>query len=530
MIDDIVIVGGGSSGWMTAATLIRAFPEKNITVIESKDVPIIGVGESTLGFIRRWTRFIGLDEDDFFKYTDASYKLSIKFTDFYKKDSGGFHYPFGRPYMDQGRNSYDDWFLKKYIHPDTPVQDFVRTLFPGAALFENNKFSLNMFGEFDNFDVQTDVAYHFDATKFGMWLRDRYCFPRGVKKIEATVEDIKTSEDGVECLILDNGSFVTADLFVDCTGFKSLLLGQALNEPFDSFSEILPNNSAWATRIEYKDKELELEGFTNCTAIQNGWVWNIPLWSRLGTGYVYSDKFVSDEEALEEFKRYLTSDKMVIPRSKSEVEQLSFKNIKMRVGIHNRTFVKNVVAIGLAAGFIEPLESNGLYSVHEFLFRLVDILQRNEVNEFDRYMYNSVVRSVFDSFANFVSLHYALSHRDDTEYWRAIQKRSLHDKLPHMHKDYSNQVKTYYNTAYNYLENWTYDRNSVDGLTFIATGMNMMMVNTARAVELEFNNGINIEQLVKEMTPVWEKRKQKWNFHAQHSPSLAQFLKVRFYE
>ena len=346
MINEIVIVGGGSSGWMTAATLIKAFPNKKITLIESKDVPTVGVGESTLGFIRRWTRFIELDEDDFFKYTDASYKLSIKFTDFYKKDSGGFHYPFGRTVMDAGRNGYDDWFLKKYIYPDTPVDDFVRSLFPGAALFENNKFSTNPYGELDNFNIQTDVAYHFDAAKFGMWLRDRYCLPKGVARIEATVEDIKTNDSGIQYLVLDNGSLVSADLFIDCTGFKSLLLGQALNEPFDSYSELLPNNSAWATQIQYKDKERELEGFTNCTAIENGWCWNIPLWSRLGSGYVYSDTFVSDEDALVQFKKYLMSNKMIVPRTQKEIDELSFKNIKMRVGIHNRTFVKNVVAIG----------------------------------------------------------------------------------------------------------------------------------------------------------------------------------------
>jgi len=530
VINNIVVVGGGSSGWMTAATLIKAFPEKNITVIESKDVPTVGVGESTLGFIRRWTRFIELDEDDFFKYTDASYKLSIKFTDFYKKDSGGFHYPFGSPYMDYDRNSYDDWFLKKYIYPDTPVQDFVRTMFPGAALFENNRFSLNTYGELDNFDTKTDVAYHFDATKFGNWLRDRYCLPKGVKKVESTVEEIKVDEDGIKFLVLDNGALLDADLYIDCTGFKSLLLGKALNEPFESFSNILPNNHAWATHLPYKNKDVELEGFTNSTAIQNGWVWNIPLWSRIGTGYVYSDRFISHEDALKEFKNHLTSNKMLIQRYKHEIEELEFKHIKMNVGIHKRTFVKNVVAIGLAAGFIEPLESNGLYSVHEFLFRLVDILQRNKINQFDRYMYNSVVRSIFDSFANFVSLHYAMSHRDDTEYWRDIQNRPFGDDLSHMHKNYSKEVKTFFNNGFRYLESWSYDRSSIDGTIFISTGMNINMMNNARARELEFMNNVNIKQIVDDLTPAWEYRKAKWNNHAMQSPLLSEYLLKRFYE
>jgi tryptophan halogenase len=197
-VNKIVVVGGGSAGWMTAATLISAFPNKDISVIESKNVPIIGVGESTIGGIRNWTRFIGLEEKDFFKTTDASYKLSIKFTDFYEKDSGSFHYPFGRPLTDDNRNCYSDWYFKKYYYPDTPVEDFVRCLFPAAALFENNKYSENEYGQFDNFDPQNDVAYHFDAVKFGNWLREHICIPRKVKHISKMVIDVITSETGID--------------------------------------------------------------------------------------------------------------------------------------------------------------------------------------------------------------------------------------------------------------------------------------------------------------------------------------------
>ena len=285
--DNIVIVGGGSAGWMTAATLIKAFPNKKITVVEPSDTSAIGVGESTLGGIRRWTKFIGLEEESFFKHTDASFKMSIKFTDFYKKDSGGFHYPFGKPVTTVDRNPFFDWHLKKYYYPATPVQDFVRSLFPAAALFENNKFSKNNTKEFDHYSYDTDVAYHFDALKFGSWLREKYCIPRGVIQHIGAVSKVNTSSEGIESLTLEDNSIITADLFIDCTGFKSLLLGEHLLEPFISYSSILPNNRAWATRLEYKDKEKELEPFTNSTAIGNGWCWNIPLWSRLGAGYVF---------------------------------------------------------------------------------------------------------------------------------------------------------------------------------------------------------------------------------------------------
>jgi tryptophan halogenase len=135
-----------------------------------------------------------------------------------------------------------------------------------------------------------NAAYHFDAVKFASWLRERYCIPRGVKHVQGHVADIPVNDDGIESLVLKDRSVITADLYIDCTGFRSLLLGGALKEPFVSYADMLPNNRAWATRVPYVDKEREIEPFTNCTAIENGWVWNIPLWSRLGTGYVYSDK------------------------------------------------------------------------------------------------------------------------------------------------------------------------------------------------------------------------------------------------
>ena len=196
-----------------------------------------------------------------------------------------------------------------------------------------------------------------------------------------------------------------------------MLLGETLKEPFESFENMLPNNSAWAAKINYTNKEKELVPYTNCTAYNNGWIWNIPLRNRIGTGYVYSDKFVSDEEALKEFKQYLNK------------QDLDFKNIKMRVGIHKRLWVKNVCAIGLAAGFIEPLESNGLFSVHEFLIKLVRNMQRDEVSQWDKDNFTYQCKILFTNFAEFVALHYALSHRQDTKYWKSNFNKTWSDNL-----------------------------------------------------------------------------------------------------
>jgi tryptophan halogenase len=526
--DSIVIVGGGSAGWMTAATLSKTFPKKTITVLESANHPTVGVGESTIGGIRKWAQYIGLKEKDFFPKTDATIKMSIKFTDFYKKDFGSFHYPFGSALADKDRNPYADWHMKKYLYPDTPTEDFVRCLFPATALFESNKYSPNTKGEFDNFNPDNDIAYHFDAAKFGIWLRDDICVPNGVRHIVGTVIDAPTNEDGVTHLTLETGETITADLYVDCTGFKSLLLGGSLQEPFDSYTEMLPNNRAWATRIPYKDAEKETEGFTNCTAIENGWCWNIPLWSRLGAGYVYSDKFVDPEEAKEQFKNYLMSDKMVVPRTKEEVDELVFNDVKMRVGIHQRTFVKNVVAIGLSAGFIEPLESNGLFSVHEFLFKLIDILERQEISQFDRDMYNNSCRDLFDQFSKFVALHYALSHRTDTPYWKAINDKTFTDKYGDQYFPYIGRNDSFWNMTWRYMSSWMHPF-EIGGIPFISTGLQVHMVNSYRFVNFQKSTPLDIKDDLAPTLKIWEERKARWKFYADKAPTMRTYLKETFH-
>ena len=415
---NIIIVGGGSAGWMTASTIVSLYPDKNITLIESPDISTIGVGESTLGDIRNWMNMVGIKEEDFFTECDASYKMSIKFTDFYHKDSGSFHYPFGNVMFDfNSKYGFNDWFIKKHYYPETSLDDYARSFFPHMPLIENNRFSNNETGVFGNYTPSHDIAYHFDSTKFANWLSEKFAKPRGVKQILSDVKDINVDDSGITNIILDDDSVIEGDLYIDCTGFKSLLLGQALEEPFKSYQSLLPNNRAWATKIPYKDKDKELEPFTECTAIDNGWVWNIPCWSRIGTGYVYSDEFISKQEALDQFKDHLKTKKGV-----ENPNELEYKDIEMRIGIHKRTWVKNVVAIGLSAGFIEPLESTGLFTVHEFLIKLCKFIRYDSVNRLHRDVYNSGTSQNFDNLASFVSSHYSLSIRDDTEYWKKVSE------------------------------------------------------------------------------------------------------------
>ena len=513
---NILIVGGGSAGWMTAATLIKRFPEKNITLIESPNISTVGVGESTIGQINQWLSMLDIKDEDFMPYTDASYKLSIRFEDFYKKGDGGFHYPFGNAYYKEYYQGKLTWTMKKILYSDTPYSDYAESMYDAMALVRNNTIFKNENNELPNFNFDKDVAYHFDATKFGLWLKNNYCIPKGVKYVSEDITSIEQNEEGIKSL---NNKY-TADLYIDCTGFKSLLLGDALKEPFISYSDMLPNNKAWATRVPYKDKENQLEPFTNCTAIENGWVWNIPSWERIGTGYVYSDKYVSDEEALNEFKKHL--DKKGHDYSNSE-----FKNISMRVGRHKRLFVKNVVAIGLSAGFIEPLESNGLYSTHEFLFKLVRTLNRGDkqsISQFDIDSYDSSCKSTFDQFAEFVAAHYAMSHREDTKYWKDINKRQYSKQLV-------NLEPSFYPGFISFVFGKYRDYNHADGgIDCISVGMRNLSMDSDTLHYVDTIRGENnlkesIDYFYTDSINKMETNKFNWNNIAKKQLKLVDYLK-----
>jgi tryptophan halogenase len=300
-----------------------------------------------------------------------------------------------------------------------------------------------------------------------------------------------------------------------------------LNEPFESFEDNLINNRAWATPMEYKDKDAEMQPFTNCTALGNGWVWNTPLYSRIGTGYVFSTKHTTEEEALEEFKQYLMSDKMVVPRTKEEVDALPFRKVFMKTGIHSRVWVKNVVGIGLSAGFIEPLESNGLYSVHEFLFKLVRVLLSPKINQFDKDMFNTAARQLVKNFSEFVGLHYALTNRTDTEYWKEISNKEFSKDMI--------QGKGNFQTGYLNFEDifmFQYDfPNAIGGIDYISTGMGYQLVDDyiIKIKELYYPDQ-NYDAMAKEMKERFEARQDKWKKAAEKELTMYEYLKKNIYK
>jgi tryptophan halogenase len=522
-IKSIVIVGGGSAGWMSAAILKKSFPQYKITLIESPNFPIIGVGESTLGRIRNFCSWLGLDEKSFMQATDASYKISIRFDDFYEKNGGGYHYPLGQPMLSGTREGIRDWLLKKSLYPETSSEDLVRCFFPSAALFEKNKFSLNTIGYYDNYDPSINSSFHFDAIKFSIFLRDKFCLPAGVEHILDTVTDVVIGNAGVEMLKLESGKEITADLFVDCSGFQRLLISK-LEVPFRSYDKILPNNRAWACPMPYVDKEKELLPYTKCTALGYGWTWHTPLWSRLGTGYAYCDQFVSPEDALEEFKNYLCSDKVPVPRSREYIDSLKFRDIEFKTGVYEKIFEKNVVAIGLSAGFLEPLEANGLFTVHEFLFKLIKTLLRGSVTQWDRDVFNTAAAESHRNFSQFIALHYALSVRNDTEYWKYITNLNYDPGMT--------ELKPCTSIGFNDLTHRKMFSETPDpaaGITYVSAGMNYFMLDQVGQKWHEGHDHINYSSILAPVFSMFDDRKRTWNKYAEKEPSLYQYLKKNIF-
>lgn len=406
MVKNIVIVGGGSAGWISASYMSKNLKDVNIKLIESPDVPVVGVGESTVPPVVDFMKLLGIEEKEWMPQCNAVYKSSICFNGFYDKNDPPFWFPFSGTWAaaDQPANRY--WLYKHFtdkkfsdrfslydyctLVPEICRQGKTVRSFPGAG-----------------------YAYHFDAAEFGEVLK-KYSIKNGVEYISDTVTNVIQNEDGtIKEVELKNGKPVAGDLFIDCSGFRSLLMGQTLNEPFDEFYSTLFNDRAMAMRVPYEDKEKEMTSYTNCTAISSGWVWNIPLYNRIGTGYVYSSKHQSEDEAEQEYRKHLGEDR---------VKDVDTLHIKIRVGKHRRTWVKNCVAIGLSSGFIEPLESTGIQIFQSEVYLLTEVLKtKNDYNIADIGAYNESITKFLVLIRDFLVCHYALTSREDTPYWKDVK-------------------------------------------------------------------------------------------------------------
>lgn len=424
-IKSICIVGGGSSGWMTAAAIARMLPDIKLTLVESTEIPIIGVGESTLGHINQYLDMLGITDEDWMPHCNATYKTSIKFVDFRDNPSETphmFHYPFGVLDFNNKPRGPMEWFLAAADRKDLDPSNFAEFYHDAILMTDKNKMTMNEDLLVQGFNFKRDTAYHMDARLFGVWLRDNLCLPSGMTHVIDTVDQIIQRDDAsIEKIITKEGTHIHADLFIDCSGFKSILLEQTLKEPFISFHDTLLNDRAVATVIPYIDKETEMENYTSCTAIEAGWVWNIPLWSRIGTGYVYSSKHATEVEAEAQLRKHLKSNRMMFPDA-ARADACEVRHIKIKHGVHERAWVKNVVGIGLANGFIEPLESTGLMLTHEGVVKLCStlLMRKGRVTEYDVDLFNYGFQEQIMGFKDFISQHYALSMRNDTAYWQEV--------------------------------------------------------------------------------------------------------------
>lgn len=529
-IKNIVVVGGGSSGWMTAAAISKRLPNIKLTLVESPTIPTIGVGESTIGHINQYLHLLGIEDKDWMPHCNATYKTSIKFIDF--REAPGekphtFHYPFGLfDFTDKPRNLMD-WFLAKVTDPNIDCNNFAEFFHDSILMTDAGKMTRNEDHKIRGFDFRNDTAYHMDAALFGVYLRDHLCLPTGMTHIEDNVVDVIQRDDGsIQSIVTEHNGSIDADLFIDCTGFKSLLLEQKLGVPFISFHDTLLNDRAVATVIPYIDRDKELENYTSCTAIEAGWVWNIPLWNRIGTGYVYSSKHASEEEAEQHLRKHLKSNRMVCP-DVERADAIEVRHIKIKHGVHKWAWEKNVVGIGLANGFIEPLESTGLMLTHEAIVKLIATLEMRDgkVTQFDVDLFNHAFLEQIMGFKNFISQHYALSMRDDTPYWQEVTgginySLSMRNFVPDMYNSYIDIANRMHRSRM-----WTPD---TGGIVYIAAGMGYNPINLAHK-EFQDLKYLETPGYEKEVYKNWLEHKEQIMQHIATLPTHAEFLEKTIY-
>lgn len=414
-IKEIVIVGGGSAGWMTAAALssLLAPKDASITLIESDDIGIIGVGEATIPDIINFNRLLGIDEADFIRETNATFKLGIEFIDWGRKGDRYIH-PFSGHGVDMNGFDFHQYWLHSRASGNThPIDDYSLC----AVAARHGKF-VHPDPNPRSINSHIRYAYHFDASLYAKYLR-AYAEKRGVRRIEGKIQTVvQAPETGhIAELKLENGLAVTGEFFFDCSGFRSLLLGQTLDIPFTDWSHWLPCNSAQAVPSQHAGPLLP---YTRATAKSSGWQWRIPTQTRTGNGHIYCRDFISDDEATSVLLAGVDGELLASPRT-----------IRFTAG-HRQTFwSKNCIAIGLAAGFLEPLESTSIYLIQEGISRFISLFPDASLPNVFREEYNRHMRVEFEQVRDFIILHYSATERTDSPFWDYCRTMSIPDSLRH---------------------------------------------------------------------------------------------------
>ncbi len=421
-IKNIVIVGGGTAGWMTASLLAKVLGKVlNITLVESDKIGIIGVGEATIPPIVNFNRAIGVDEKEFIKATKGTIKLGIEFThwnlngDSYMHAFGGIGKKF--PFCD----FHHFWLRAQQLEEKTQVNDKQQnnTSFWDFSLnyqaAKQNKFAA--FNNIPNTDLPgLAYAYHFDAGLYAAFL-NKHAQGMGVEHIEGTITQVQQNHQTgfIESLLLENGTTITGDLFIDCTGLAALLIEKTLSTGYDDYSHWLPCNRAIAVPCE---KTNDIEPYTRSTAHKVGWQWRIPLQNRTGNGLVYSSKHMSDKEAEELLLKNIDGKPLSEPRV-----------IPFQTGRRRKQWHKNVIAIGLSSGFFEPLESTNIHLIQTAAIRLLKFFPHNGINIEAVNEFNRQAKLEAEGIRDFIILHYKLNNRGDSEFWRTCQRMDVPESL-----------------------------------------------------------------------------------------------------
>ena len=421
-IRKIVVVGGGTAGWLTAGLLASRFHQAedkvSVTLVESPDVPIIGVGEGTWPSMRTTLKTIGVSESDFFNQCDASFKQGSKFVGWEKGGDDYYYHPFSLPEGYSEVNLADHWQMHKdkvSFANAVGVQSLMceKGLAPKQITTPEYAFNLN-------------YGYHLDAGKFASFLSAHCVEKLGVDHVLANVGRVSNDEDGyITKLDCDTGEVISGDFFIDCTGFHAKLIEGHFGIEKLPLSDVLFNDSALAVQVPHAQESSEIESCTLGTAQSSGWVWDIALPTRRGIGYVHSSDFISEDAASEELYQYLQKSGCAMPKHEFAPRKISFSPNKRKM-----FWVKNCVAIGLSAGFVEPLEASALVLVETAAKFVREHLPSNQggLSPIAR-RYNAMMNRHWLDIVDFLKLHYVLNQRDE-EYWKAhLQPSGIPDSL-----------------------------------------------------------------------------------------------------
>ncbi len=412
-IRSVVIAGGGTAGWMAAAALSRALPPERlkITLVESDEIGIVGVGEATIPTIQLFNQLLQIDEDAFVRATRGSFKLGIEFVDWLRPGHRYFH-PFGRFGDDFGMTPFhQQWLRARSFGYPVPIGEF--SLNTVAAL--QGKFQRGGAGAPAVFNTY-GYAYHFDASLYAKFLRT-LADARGVERVEGKIAAVKLRPDDgfIEGLELQDGRRVDGELFIDCTGFRALLIGEALGVGYEDWSAYLPCDRALAVPTERIADPIP---YTRSSARSAGWQWRIPLQQRTGNGYVYCSRYISDEDARAELLANLDAAPLTDPRP-----------LRFTTGRRTEQWRKNCVSLGLASGFLEPLESTSIHLIQTGITKLVGLFPDRRFDPPIIDEYNRQAREETESVRDFLVLHYHATERSGEPFWDYCRTMAIPDTL-----------------------------------------------------------------------------------------------------